>query len=203
MTTPLMPRATAIWLIDNTALTFEQIADFCGLHLLEVNTIADGESTSGLTGLDPIAGGQLTQEEIDRCSAEPSTRLVLREDDLPKPASWTKGPRYTPVSRRSDKPAAIAWLIKHYPDMTDAAISRLVGTTKPTIKAVRERTHHNIQNITPQNPVLLGLAHQQDFDKAVAPFTRQVEENPAEEISAENVPADPAALQPNGLAINE
>lgn len=156
MAHPLMPKATAVWLVENTSLTFEQIADFCGLHPLEVQAIADGE-VSMLQGLDPVANGQTTREDIERCEKDPNARLRLAEKAIPVPLVKHRGPRYTPVSKRGDKPNAIAWLLKNHPELSDGQIAKLVGTTKPTINAVRDRTHRNIQEIKPQHPVTLGL----------------------------------------------
>lgn len=173
MAQPLMPKATAVWLVENTALTFEQIAAFCGLHMLEVKAIADGEVAVGMVGLDPVGSGQLTAREIKRCEAEPSRRLVLQVQDLPQPMQRAKGPRYTPVTKRGDKPDAIAWLVKTHPDLSDAQVSRLIGTTKPTIAAVRDRTHWNATNIKPRNPVLLGLCTQRELEEALAHLRRQ------------------------------
>jgi hypothetical protein len=167
MAKPLMPKATAVWLINNTALTFDQIAEFCGLHPLEVQGIADGEVAVGMVGLDPVANGQVTQAEIDRCVQDPSTRLQMAKRDIPMPATRTKGPRYTPVSKRQDKPDAIAWLLRHHPELADSQIARLIGTTKPTIQAIRDRTHWNAPNIRPKDPVLLGLCTQTDLNSAV------------------------------------
>lgn len=166
MAAPLMPKATAVWLVDNTALTFTQIAEFCGLHDLEVQGIADGEVAMNITGLDPVTGGQLTREEIARCEADPAARLQLRESNMPAPKK-RKGPRYTPVSKRQDRPDAIAWLVRHHPELKDAQISKLVGTTKPTINAIRDRTHWNIANLKPTDPVALGLCTQIELDEAV------------------------------------
>ncbi|RMD90217.1 MAG: DUF1013 domain-containing protein [Alphaproteobacteria bacterium] len=166
MTQPLMPMATAVWLIDNTTLTFRQIAKFCGLHDLEVQGIADGTVGQSIVGIDPTTNGQLTWEEIRRCEADPDAELRLAEGAKPM-ATRTKGPRYTPVSKRQDKPDAIAWLLRHHPELSDAQISRLVGTTKPTIQAIRERTHWNMANIRPLDPVALGLCKQQELDEAV------------------------------------
>jgi len=163
-----MPKATAVWLVENTALTFEQIAAFCGLHALEVKAIADGEVAVGMVGLDPVASGQLTQEEIDRCAANPAGRLQRRIQDLPQPVARSKGPRYTPVTKRGDKPDAISWLIKAHPNLSDSQISRLIGTTKPTIAAVRDRSHWNSPNIKPRSPVLLGLCTQRELEEALA-----------------------------------
>lgn len=184
----LMPKATAVWLVENTALTFKQIAEFCGLHELEVNAIADQEVAVGMVGLDPVANGQLTQEEIDRCTADPAARLTMAEHDLPAPTRRSKGPRYTPVTKRGDKPDAISWLLKTYPELSDAAVSRLIGTTKPTIDAVRNRTHWNAANIKPQNPVLLGLCTQKELDEALAKARRSAGRRAAE------APAEPANL---------
>lgn len=167
MPEPLMPKATAVWLIDNTVLTFDQIADFCGLHPLEVQGIADGEVAEGIVGLDPISNGQLTGQELERCTQDANARLKLVQKEGPVPVARTKGARYTPVSRRQDRPNAIAWLIRYHPELTDPQIAKLVGTTKPTITAVRERTHWNSTNIKQQDPVTLGLCKQIDLDGAV------------------------------------
>ena len=139
MVLPLMPKATAVWLVENTALTFAQIAAFCGLHALEVQAIADGEVATGIRGMDPAANGQLTREEIARCEADPSASLHLATPNIPMPSARAKGPRYTPISKRSDRPDAIAWLLKYHPDLSDAQISKLGGTTKTTSNAVRDR----------------------------------------------------------------
>jgi len=168
MTLPLMPKATAVWLVENTALSFEQIAEFCGMHPLEVNGIADGEVSGGIRGMDPIAGGQLSAEEIARCEKDPSARLDILGTAKQYISNKTKGSRYTPVARRQDKPDAIAWLIKNFPQMTDAQIGKLVGTTKNTIEAVRGKTHWNSSNIKPRDPVLLGLCTQTHLDAAAA-----------------------------------
>ena len=149
----LMPKATAVWLVDNTTLTFLQIGNFCNLHELEVQAIADGEVAVGIVGVDPIANGQLSREEIERCEADPTARLKMSKSDIPQPVARQKGPRYTPVSKRADKPDAIAWLLRHQPDLSDAQIGRLIGTTKPTINAVRDRTHWNSANLQPRSPV--------------------------------------------------
>lgn len=168
MAQPLMPKATAVWLVENTALSFEQISEFCGLHELETQAIADGEVATGMVGMDPIANGQLTQEEIDRCVADPAARLKLAVHDMPMPQARTKGPRYTPVTKRQDKPDGISWLLKNHPELSDAAIGRLIGTTKPTINAVRDRSHWNSANIKAQSPVQLGLCSYQDLADALA-----------------------------------
>ncbi len=175
MSQVLMPKATAVWLIDNTALTFDQVAEFCGLHPLEVQSIADGEAAIGMVGYDPITNGQLTNEEIERCAADPEARLEIAEVNVPRPVTRTKGPRYTPVARRQDRPDAIAWLVKNFPQLSDGQISRLVGTTKPTINGVRERTHWNINNIKPRDPVALGLVARDDLTAAIEKANRAVE----------------------------
>jgi hypothetical protein len=161
MATPLMPKATAVWLVENTSLSFEQIADFCGLHRLEVQGIADGEVATGIRGLDPIANGQLTKEELERCQAD-------------QPAKRTKGPRYTPVAKRQDKPDGVAWLLRHHPELSDAQVGKLIGTTKNTIAAVRDRTHWNSANIRPRDPVLLGLCSQSELNATVEKALRSV-----------------------------
>ena len=168
MAQPLMPKATAVWLIENTGLTFQQIAEFCGLHELEVQSIADEEVAIGMVGFDPVASGQLTKEEIVRCEADQAERLKMNVNTkVPRPSPRTKGPRYTPVAKRQDKPDAIAWLVRNFPNLTDAQVSRLIGTTKPTIKSIRERTHWNIANIKAQDPVGLGLCTRIELDEAL------------------------------------
>jgi hypothetical protein len=163
-----MPKATAVWLVDNTTLTFDQIAAFCALHALEVQAIADGEVAPGMHGLDPLANGQLTKEEIARCEADGSAELEMAKPNVPLPKVRQKGARYTPISKRQDRPDAIAWLLRNYPELSDAQISRMIGTTKPTINAVRDKTHHNTTNIKPQSPVYLGLCTPDDLEKMVA-----------------------------------
>lgn len=168
MSQPLMPKATAVWLVDNTSLTFEQIAHFCSLHELEVKGIADGDVAQGIKGMDPIGAGQLTREEIERCQENPQARLQMLESKYTIPAPKTKkGPKYTPLSRRQDRPDAIAWLVRNHPELSDSQISKLVGTTKPTIQSVRDRTHWNSSNIKPVDPVTLGLCTQIELDGAV------------------------------------
>ncbi len=168
MALPLMAKATAVWLVDNTTLTFPQIAEFCGLHELEVNGIADGEVAVGVKGFDPIANRQLTAEEIARCEGNPKAKLQLMYNPAAEGETKRKGPRYTPLSKRQDRPSAIAWLVKFHPELTDGQISKLVGTTKPTIQAIRERSHWNIANIQPIDPVALGMCKQIELDAAVA-----------------------------------
>ena len=164
MAHPLMPKATAVWLVDNTTLTFDQVSEFCGLHSLEVQAIADGEVASGMQGLDPIIGGELTREEIKRCEADGSASLAISVSTIPQPKARSKGARYTPVSKRQDRPNAIAWLVKNYPELSDPQICKLVGTTKPTINSIRDRTHWNSTNIQPMNPVGLGLCSGNDLE---------------------------------------
>ncbi|MGI4776455.1 MAG: cell cycle transcriptional regulator TrcR [Janthinobacterium lividum] len=165
---PLLPKATAIWLIDKTTLTFKQIAEFCGIHELEVKGIADGEVSSGILGLDPISGGQLTKEEIERCSKDPEACLKLSASIVYEIKSTKKKlSRYTPIALREDKPKAIYWLLKAYPEILDSQIIKLVGTTKPTIRAIRERDHWNMKNLTPKDPVLLGLCTQVQLDEVM------------------------------------
>ncbi|HHZ09012.1 MAG TPA: DUF1013 domain-containing protein [Rhizobiales bacterium] len=165
--TLLMPKATAVWLVDNTALSFDQIAQFCTLHPLEVKAIADGESAQGIKGMDPIMTGQLTREEIARGEKDPNYRLKLSEPKVRVPESKRKGPRYTPLSKRQDRPNAILWLVRNHPELKDAQISRLVGTTKSTIEQIRERKHWNSSNLQPMDPVTLGLCSQIDLDLEV------------------------------------
>jgi hypothetical protein len=167
MALPLMPKATAVWLVDNTALTFRQIAEFCGMHELEIQAIADGNVQSSIVGQDPVVAGQLTREEITRCETDANARLAARETDIPTPQSRAKGARYTPVSKRQDRPDAISWLLKHHPELTDPQIVSLIGTTKSTIAAVRDKTHWNAVNIKARNPVTLGLCSEADLEKAV------------------------------------
>jgi hypothetical protein len=191
---PLMPKATAVWLIENTGLTFRQIGAFCSLHDLEVQSIADDEVAVGMVGYDPIVNGQLTAEEIARCEADSAERLRMAASTVPRPAARTTGPRYTPVARRGDKPDAIAWLVKHFPNLKDAQISRLIGTTKPTITAIRDRSHWNMASITARDPVGLGLCNRQDLDREVqrAGYSSTVEAPPVEETSSVSTPAMPA-----------
>jgi hypothetical protein len=165
--TPIMAKATAVWLCDNTTLTFKQIADFCGFHELEVQGIADGDVAAGVKGFDPIANNQLTQDEIDKAEASPLHKLKLKFNAAAQGEEKRRGPRYTPLSKRQDRPASIYWLVKFHPELSDGQISKLVGTTKPTIQAIRERTHWNINNLEPIDPVALGLCKQIELDTAV------------------------------------
>jgi len=188
-----MPKATAVWLVDNTSLTFEQIADFCGLHPLEVKGIADGEVARDIRGADPIANGQLSREELDKAQADAAYRmvaLVSRHAELLKPAK--KAPRYTPVSRRQDRPDAIAWFVRNHPEVTDAQIAKLLGTTKSTIDNVRDRTHWNAANIKPVDPVTLGLVSQLELDEVV----RKAAEKKAKDDARRGVTADGPSLRP-------
>ncbi|MBX9860272.1 MAG: DUF1013 domain-containing protein [Sphingomonas sp.] len=166
MAQPLMPHATASWLVDNTALSFEQIAEFCGLHILEVQAIADDTAATKLTGRDPVRAHELTQDEIEKGQADPNYTLKMSKG--PDQVRRTKGPRYTPVSKRQDKPDGIAWIIRNHPEITDGAIGNLIGTTRTTIAAIRDRSHWNIANITPKDPVTLGLCSQRELDAIVA-----------------------------------
>lgn len=167
MAKPIMAKATAVWLVDNTTLTFKQIADFCELHELEVQGIADGDVATGVKGFDPIANNQLTQEDIDKAEENPLQKLKLKFNPAAVGEEKRRGPRYTPLSKRQDRPASILWLVKFHPELSDGQVSKLVGTTKPTIQAIRERTHWNIANIQPIDPVALGLCKQSELDAAV------------------------------------
>ena len=167
MTLPLMPKATAVWLIDKTALTFTQIAEFCGMHPLEVQAIADGEVAQGIVGYDPVANSQVTLAEIRRCETDPEARLKLLPTSLPQPKRL-KGARYTPVAKRNDRPDGIAYLLRNYPQLTDAQVGKLMGTTKETIEKVRNRSHWNSANIKPRDPVILGLCTQTDLHNMVS-----------------------------------
>ncbi|MGZ3411837.1 MAG: DUF1013 domain-containing protein [Xanthobacteraceae bacterium] len=200
---PLMPKATAVWLVDNTALSFEQIADFCKLHPLEVRSIADGDAAQGIKGLDPIQSGQLTRDEIEKAEADHSHKLKLADPKvhLPEKPVSGKGGRYTPVSRRQDRPNAILWLVRNHPELKDAQIMRLVGTTKSTITSIRDRTHWNSASLQPMDPVTLGLCSQIQLDFEVAraakekpaPAEHGVTLLPAEVTTAkEPAPAEPA-----------
>src|SRR6201985_236195 len=187
-----MPKATAVWLLDNTALSFDQIAEFCKLHPLEVKAIADGDAAQGIKGLDPIQTGQLTREHIAEAEAHPDMRLKLTEPKVVMPSHdrGKKGPRYTPVSRRQDPPNAILWLVRNHPELKDSAIMRLVGTTKSTISSIRDRTHWNSANLTPLDPVTLGLCSQIDLDLEVQ---RAAKEKPAP-VEAQGATLLPAAV---------
>jgi hypothetical protein len=167
MNKPIMAKATAVWLVDNTTLNFKQIGDFCDLHELEVQGIADGDVAVGVKGFDPIANNQLTAEEIEKAEKDPVHKIQLKFNAAAQGEEKRRGPRYTPLSKRQDRPASILWLVKFHPELSDAQVSKLIGTTKPTIQAIRERTHWNIQNIQPIDPVALGLCKQTELDAAV------------------------------------
>ena len=167
MALPLMQKATAVWLVENTSLTFRQIATFCGLHELEISGIADGEVAQGIRGMDPISTNQLTREEIENCEKNADRNLELMINPAAKGEKKRRGPKYTPLSKRQDKPSAILWLVKFHPELTDAQISKLVGTTKNTIQSIRQRSHWNISNIQPIDPVALGLCKQVELDLQV------------------------------------
>lgn len=166
---PLMPKATAVWMVDNTTLTFKQIADFCGIHELEVKGIADGEVAAGIMGVDPITSGQITKEELDRCSKDPSAHLQIKLSSAYEAVNkgTKKGAKYTPMARRQDKPDAIYWLLKNFPDIKDSTIIKLIGTTKSTVNAIRDRSHWNMSNIRQRDPVLLGICSQVDLDRTI------------------------------------
>ena len=166
MAQPLMPHATAAWLVENSSLTFEQIAEFCGLHILEVQAIADDTAATKLTGRDPIRSGELTHEEIETGKKDPDYKLQIQKK--PDEVRRTRGPRYTPLSKRQEKPDGIAWLVRNHPELSDGQIGKLIGTTRTTISAIRDRTHWNMANITPKDPVTLGLTSQRELDAAVA-----------------------------------
>ncbi|MEL6978762.1 MAG: cell cycle transcriptional regulator TrcR [Pseudomonadota bacterium] len=194
MPQPLMPKATAVWLVDNTTLTFDQIAEFTGLHPLEVSGIADGEVAIGIKGFDPIANNQLSRAEIERCEKDGARRLnLLKRVSAPEPKK--KAPRYTPLSKRQDRPAAIAWLVRNHPELADAQISKLLGTTKQTIQAIRDKTHWNSTNIQPVDPVALGLCRQVDLDAAVRIA--------AEKRAKEGGPAPVAPVGPGLMSTDE
>ena len=176
MSQPLMPKATAVWLLDNTVLTFEQIADFCNLHILEVKGIADGDVARGIRGADPIAAGQLTRVEIENCQKDSEKRLkgIEKKENLPK-AERRVGKKYTPLSKRQDRPNSIFWLVRNHPELLDAQISRLIGTTKNTIESIRDRTHWNSAYLNPVDPVSIGLCTQLDLDKEVEKASKRIE----------------------------
>jgi hypothetical protein len=174
MTLPLMPKATAVWLIEKTALTFTQIAEFCGMHPLEVQAIADGEVAQGIVGYDPVANSQVTMEDIRRCEADPNARLKLLAAAIP-PQKKHRGARYTPVAKRNDRPDAIAFLLRNYPQLSEATVGKLLGTTKDTIQKVRDRSHWNSANIKPRDPVILGLCSQTDLNQAIAQANERLE----------------------------
>lgn len=196
MAYPLMPKATASWLVDNTGLTFEQIADFCGLHPLEVQALADGEVNVGIMGASPVTSGELTAEEIARCEKNSNAKLKMMKTDLPKPRARSKGPRYTPVTKRAEKPNAIAWLVKEHPDLADVQVAKLVGSTKPTVASIRDKSHPSISTLKPSDPVSIGLCTAEELEKAVKKAERRVEREKkaaakaeAEALKAAGLPA--------------
>ncbi len=209
MSKPLMPKATAVWLVDNTSLTFEQIADFCGLHPLEVKGIADGEVAQGIQGLDPVATGQITRENLERSVADPNIMLTMEKPPVELPPTRGRGGRYTPLSKRQDRPNAIAWLLRNHPELTDAQVGKLVGTTKPTIQSIRDRSHWNMPNIKPQDPVTLGLTTQVDLDAAVQKAQEKLrrqqlkEEKATAKAKAEQLAAAEAAGMPSTQPVPE
>ena len=184
--TLLMPKASAIWLIDNTTLTFEQVAEFTGLHKVEVQALADEDVGYGIVGRDPVTSGETTQEELDKAIADDSYIMKLSRHDLPTVKTRAKGPRYTPVSKRGDKPDAISWILKNHPEISDAQIGKLVGTTKPTINAVRDRTHANISTIRPRHPAELGLCSYKELEASSDKGLRAQGKDP-EAIKAERL----------------
>jgi hypothetical protein len=192
-TAPLMPKATAVWLVENTSLTFDQIAAFCVLHPLEVGAIADGDAAQGIKGADPVLAGQLAREEIEKAEADPNYRMKISQPKVQVPEVKRRGPRYTPVSKRQDRPNAILWLVRNHPELKDAQIMRLVGTTKPTIQAIRDRTHWNSATLQPTDPVTLGLCTQLELDfevrKAAKAAPPPAEPQGARLLSAEETTA--------------
>ncbi len=175
MAYPLMPKATASWLVDNTALTFDQIAEFCGLHPLEVQALADGEVNAGIMGANPILNGELTAEEIARCEKTSNAKLKMLKNDLPKPRARAKGPRYTPVTKRAEKPNAVLYLLKRYPELADVQIAKLIGSTKPTVDAIRNKTHPLMSTLKPTDPLSIGLCTGEELEKAVRRAQRRVQ----------------------------
>ena len=172
---PLMPKATAIWLVDNTSLSFRQIGDFCGMHELEIKGIADGEVGVGIKGLNPITSGQLTKDEIDRCADNEDESLKIIENEISEKTEQSKKKKkYTPLSKRQDRPDAVYWLIRNHPELKDSQVARLVGSTKNTIDAIRKRTHWNMANIRPQDPIGLGICRQVELDEALAKAERSM-----------------------------
>ncbi len=194
MSLPLMPKATAVWLVENTALTFQQIADFCGMHPLEVQGIADDEVAAGIRGQSPLESGQITEEALALSEANPDVKLVINKQSNKYIKKKSKGGKYTPVARRQDKPEAIAWLVKYHPYIPDSKIAKLIGTTKKTIESVREKTHWNTQNMTPKDPVLLALCSQHELDILVEQY------RPAQEPVQEEPEAHPLFPVSSGLS---
>jgi hypothetical protein len=202
--TPLMPKATAVWLVDNTSLSFEQIATFCRLHPLEVKAIADGEAAQGIKGLDPIMTGQLTREEIETAQNDKNHILKLATPKVQVTQNKRRGPRYTPVSRRQDRPNAILWLLRNHPELKDSQIMRLAGTTKPTIESIRERTHWNSANLTPMDPVALGLCKQIELDMEVQKASKNLpQQSETEETESTLLSAEQTTQQQSSEENNE
>lgn len=198
----LMPKATAVWLIENTILTFAQIADFTGLTEIEIEALANEDIGRGLVGRHPVDNHELTQDELDRCQADPAASLVQARSDLPQVKSRAKGPRYTPVSKRGDKPDAIAYILKHNPEISDAQIVKLVGTTKPTIASVRDRSHPNTPNLRPRHPAELGLCTYQEYEKSVEKGLKAQGKDP-EAVKAERLAAQQKELSRSDEESNE
>lgn len=197
MNKPLKPKASAVWLIDNTTLSFDQIADYTGLHVVEIQALADEEVGRGIIGESPVQCGELTPEEIERCEKDQAARLNILKRDGPALKIRAKGPRYTPVARRNDKPDAIAYLIKYHPEVSDAQICKLVGTTKPTIESIRDRTHPNASNLNPRNPTELGLCTYAELDKAIRKGLKAQGIDPDAKAA---VAEEPAAAEPEALS---
>ena len=205
---PLMPKATAVWLVDNTSLSFEQIAEFCGMHMLEVKGIADGDVAAGIRGKNPVTAGELTREEISKAEKDPEYRLKVATSKVKIPEiKQKKRPRYTPVSRRQDRPNAVLWLLRNHSELKDSQIMRLVGTTKPTIQQIRDRSHWNSANLLPQDPVTLGLCSQVDLDAEVAKAASRVAKErvalglPPVEADETLLPAsETTSYQPGGMS---
>ena len=198
MKTPLMPKATAVWLIDKTSLSFGQIADFVGMHALEVQAIADGEVAQGIVGYDPIANGQLTRGEIEKGEADPSYRLQLLESAIPLPKPRGKGARYIPVAKRNERPDAIAWLLRNFPQLSDPQVVKLLATTKETIQKVRDKTHPNTANIKPRDPVTLGLCTQTALNEAVASANARTGATNTTPIATDDAASEPRAAPGEG-----
>jgi len=196
---PLMPKATASWLVDNTTLTFDQIAEFCGLHPLEVQALADGEVNAGIMGTNPILNGELSAEEIARCEKTSNAKLKMLKSDLPKPRARAKGPRYTPVTKRAEKPNAVAYLLKRYPELADVQIAKLIGSTKPTVDAIRNKTHPQSNTLKPTDPLSIGLCTAEELEKAVRRAQRRLQREAkaaGKPIPTFGAPADEAAAAP-------
>lgn len=197
MTAPLMPRATAVWLVENTTLTFRQISDFCEIHELEIQAIADGDVASNIMGLSPVDNNQLTWEEIRRCEADVAANLVANPMERNVKAKNLKAKKILSPSQRSDKPSAIAWVLKNYPQLADSQICKLIGTTKPTIESIRNGTHRDMMNIRPKNPVTIGLTTEKDLDKALSVAQARLEKASQPKVKKAKVPAKKKAAKKN------